>query len=254
MHVTEMPHESPVLVAPAKSSVLDVDTAPWVATKVVEHDEEKDGENEKNDTEDIRDSVRSTRRRQVLFRRRRHATTPPPVPSKGSACIHEKQSCQQIKSRQNLWLKKVLSVRRTGRIWQINQRMNEPIFALLLFASLSLLDSFFPSGLLLTKISLSTTLHVPFHSILALKFKGTGMILIHSSRNRHLKKITPNGNASYVFLKSLSDCHCQSTQRRISCNTFFFPKYTFGAPIGAQQRRFEVFVQLSPLSLYRYFL
>ena len=102
--------------------------------------------------------------------------------------------------------------------------MNEPIFALLLFASLSLLDSFFPSGLLLTKISLSTTLHVPFHSILALKFKGTGMILIHSSRNRHLKKITPNGNASYVFLKSLSDCHCQSTQIRISCNTFFFSR------------------------------
>ena len=135
--------------------------------------------------------------------------------------------------------------------------MNEPIFALLLFASLSLLDSFFPSGLVLTKISLSTTLHVPFHSILALKFQGTGMILIHSSRNRHLKKITPNGNASYVFLKSLSDCHCQSTQRRISCNTFFFPEVYLWSSNWSSTEAFRsfcstiTFIALSLFSIVR---
>ena len=51
--------------------------------------------------------------------------------------------------------------------WQNNQRMNEPILALLLFASLSFLDSFFPSRLLLRNKSFSTSLHVvfPFHVI-----------------------------------------------------------------------------------------
>ena len=59
--------------------------------------------------------------------------------------------------------------------WQMNQRMNEPIFALLLFASLSFLDSFFPSGLLLRKNPSARLGMLSFNSMLPLKFRGTWM-------------------------------------------------------------------------------
>ena len=102
----------------------------------------------------------------------------------------------------------------------MNQRMNEPIFGLLLFATLSLLDSFFPSGLLLKKI-----LQHDFGcclSMLPLKFQGTWMV---PSSYPFLPKQTSEKNWDRIpmFCTSwnLFSYLCQSTQRRVSCNTFF---------------------------------
>ena len=84
--------------------------------------------------------------------------------------------------------------------WQNNQRMNEPIFAPLLFASLSFLDSFFPSGLLLRKKSFGTTLHVVSPCYLSgFKVLGWFLPVIPFSRNRHLKK-TQTGFQYFVHL------------------------------------------------------
>ena len=105
--------------------------------------------------------------------------------------------------------------------------MNEPIFPPLLFASLSFLDSFFPTGLLLRKNPSARLGMLSFHSMLPLKLQGTWMVpssySIPFSGNRHLKgKLKTDFYILYIFLNSFCIQYlCQSMQRRISCNTFF---------------------------------
>ena len=55
-----------------------------------------------------------------------------------------------------------------------------------------------------------------FHSMLPLKFQGTWMIPcsdLFLRKQTSEQKLKPNSNSEYL---------CQSTQRRISCNTFFW--------------------------------
>ena len=88
--------------------------------------------------------------------------------------------------------------------WQINLRMNEPIFAPLLFASLSFLDSFFPSGLLLRKNPSARLGMLSFHSMLPLKFQGTWMVpssYLFLRKQTSERKTQPNFNILYIFLK-----------------------------------------------------
>ena len=103
--------------------------------------------------------------------------------------------------------------------WQMNQRMNEQQslhFTLLLFASLSFLDFFFPSGLLLRKNPSARLCMVSFHSMLALKFQGTWIWKKKDSK----RILTFRISSSNLFV-------CQSTQRRISGATPFFAKHTY---------------------------
>ena len=94
-----------------------------------------------------------------------------------------------------------------------------PIFTLLIFASLSFLDSFFPRGLLLRKKSFSTTLHgvFPFH--------------VGSRVSRYLnlkKKLKHNSNISYIFVKSFWISLPINAKKNLRGNTFFFlAKHTY---------------------------
>ena len=103
--------------------------------------------------------------------------------------------------------------------------MNEPIFAPLLFVSLSFLDSFFPSGLLLRKNPSARLGMLSFHSMLPLKFQGTWMVpssYISLSPETDIWK--KNSNRILIFCISswnMFEYRFQSMQRRISCNTFF---------------------------------
>ena len=133
----------------------------------------------------------------------------------------------------------------------MKQRMNEPIFGLLLFATLSLLDSFFPSGLLLRKKSFSTTLHVVFPCYLS-SFKVLGWFLPVTpfSGNRHLKK-TQTEFQCFVHLLEIFLNICANQRKEKSLATPFFCKayMPFGAPFGAQQWKFP-----SSLSIFVAFL
>ena len=92
-------------------------------------------------------------------------------------------------------------------------------------------------------------------SMLPLKFQGTWMV---PSSYPFLPKQTSEkdktSTRNLIFRMSswnLFEYLCQSTQRRISCNTFFFCKayVPFGAPFGAQQWKFP-----SSLSIFVAFL
>ena len=106
-----------------------------------------------------------------------------------------------------------------------NESANEwtPIFGLLLFPSLSFLGSFFPSGLLLKKILQHDVASYSFQSMLPLKFQGTWIV---PSNNPFLGKQTSKKNSTRILIFRMSSWSCfeylcQSTQRRISFNTFF---------------------------------
>ena len=124
--------------------------------------------------------------------------------------------------------------------WQMNQRMNEPIFTLLLFASLSFLDSFLPSGLLLRKNPSARLGMLSFNSMLPLKFQGTWM----KSSNRILNNIL------CIFLKYVWISFPINAKKNLLQHLFFAKHtYLFGAPFGAQQWKF-----LSSLSIFVAFL
>ena len=78
-------------------------------------------------------------------------------------------------------------------------------------------------------------------SMLPLKFQGTWMV---PSSYPFLPKQTSEKNSDRIPIFCTSSWNlfeylCQSTQRRISCNTFFCKAYVpFGAPFGAQQWKF----------------
>ena len=98
--------------------------------------------------------------------------------------------------------------------WQMKQRMNEPIFGLLLSASLSLLDSFFPSGLLLRKHLSARRCMLSFRSMLALKFQGTWIVpsndpFLHKQTSEK-EKLNQNSTISCIFVKSVFAYLCQS--------------------------------------------
>ena len=130
--------------------------------------------------------------------------------------------------------------------------MNESLL-LCSFASLSFLDSFFPSGLLLRKNPSARLGMLSFHSMLPLKFQGTWMV--PSSylflRNRHLKeKLKPNFNILYIFVKYVWISLPINAKKNLLQHLFFCEAYVpFGAPFGAQQWKF-----LSSLSIFVAFL
>ena len=135
--------------------------------------------------------------------------------------------------------------------WQMNQRMNEPIFGLLLFATLSLLDPFFPSGLLLRKKSFSTTLHVVFPCYLS-SFKVLGWFLPVTpfSRNRHLRK-TQTEFQCFVHLEIFFHIFANQRKEESLATPFFCKAYVpFGAPFGAQQWKFPSSVSIFVAFLY----
>ena len=110
--------------------------------------------------------------------------------------------------------------------WQMKQRMNEPIFGLLLSASLSLLDSFFPSGLLLRKKLSARRCMLSFRSMLALKFQGTWIV---PSNDPFLHKQTSEKkNSTRTLLFRVSSWNLflhifanQCRQKNLRGNTFF---------------------------------
>ena len=101
--------------------------------------------------------------------------------------------------------------------------------SLLLFASLSFLDSFFPSGLLLRKLFFSTTLHG-----LALKFQGTWMV---PSSDPFLRKQTSAKNSNrilmfriYFFVKLFRISLALNAEKNL-LQHLFFAKHTFWSSI-----------------------
>ena len=104
----------------------------------------------------------------------------------------------------------------------MNQRMNEPIFVPLLFATLSLLDSFFPSGLLLRKNPSARLCMLSFHVTSQVSRYLDGSFQLPLSPETDIWK--KNSDRIPIFCTSFWNLFaylCQWTQRRVSCNTFF---------------------------------
>ena len=113
--------------------------------------------------------------------------------------------------------------------WQINQRLNEPIFPPLLFASLSFLDSFFPSGLLFEKKSFSKTWHVvfPFHVTSQVSRYLDGSFQLSLSPETDLWKENSKPNLYFVYVLEMF-LHIFANQcKEESLGTSFFAKHTF---------------------------
>ena len=131
--------------------------------------------------------------------------------------------------------------------------MNEPIFGLLLLATLSLLDSFFPSGLLLRKN--------PSARLGMLSFYVTSQVSRYLDGSFQLQypflpKQTSEKNSDRIPIFCTSSWNvfeylCQSTQRRISCNTFFLQSiHTFWSSIWSSTVEVPfIFIDLCRLSI-----
>ena len=131
--------------------------------------------------------------------------------------------------------------------------MNEPIFGLLLLATLSLLDSFFPTWSAFEKRILQHDLACCL-SMLPLKFQGTWMVpssySIPFSRNRHLKKTQTEFQYFVHLLEMFLNIFANQRKEESLATPFFCKAYIpFGAPFGAQQWKFP-----SSLSIFVAFL
>ena len=109
-----------------------------------------------------------------------------------------------------------------------NEPANEwtPIFALLLFASLSHLDSFFPS---VRFWEIFPSARLCMFQLSSFKVLEWFLPMIPFSGNRHLKNSSNRTLIFRISSRHLFEYLCQSTQRRLSCNTFFCDAYLWSS-------------------------
>ena len=110
----------------------------------------------------------------------------------------------------------------------MNQRMNEPIFVPLLFATLSLLDSFFPSGLLLRKNPSARLCMLSFHvtSQVSRYLDGSFQLPLSPETDIWKKKLRPNSNILHIFLKSFCISLPLNAKKSL-LQHLFFAKHTY---------------------------